>query len=100
MHISLEKPTVKLNMNIHQLLADSRGFYIQSYNGTFEQYSITGTEATRLPAWKGHYPPPGFGLFWNEQNMPRDSYNPHGAGSIGEALFNGVLNGLILRNKY
>lgn len=100
MQLKLEKPAIHLNMDVPQLLEQSRGFYIRSFNGTYEQYTITGTEATHLMAWKGHYPQPGFGMHWNGGVRYRDSYNPHGASSIGEALVNGVLNGLIFGNKY
>ena len=98
--IKLQKPPIQTNFKSINYLEGARGFYIRSYNGMYEQYNLTDSKATRLPAWKGHYPQSAVNLQYDSSHLPKDSFNPHGSADIGSALINGVLNGIILGNKY
>jgi len=100
LEIKLQKPTIQTDFNSINYLKGTRGFYIKSYNGMYEQYNLTDAQATFLPAWKGHYPQAPIQLQYDGNHLPKDSFNPHGAADIGSALINGVLNGIILGNKY
>lgn len=98
--IKLQKPTIQTDFASINYLEGSRGFYFKSYNGMYEQYNLSAMQATRLPAWKGHYPQSPIQLQYDGNCLPKDSFNPHGSADIGSALLNGVLNGIILGNKY
>jgi hypothetical protein len=96
---SIEYTPGPLAIDMNNPIVKGRGFYIYSANGIYEQYNLSGLKADLLRPYKGHYPAPGFSLYMEGQYI-RDSFNPHGANSIGSALLNGVINGLLFGNKY
>jgi len=98
--IKLRKPAIQTDFKSINYLEEAHCFYVKSHNGMYEQYNLSDLQATRLHAWKGHYPQSFFQLQYDGNSLPKDSFNPHGSADIGSALLNGVLNGIILGNKY
>ncbi|MBI9063135.1 MAG: hypothetical protein JEZ14_14225 [Marinilabiliaceae bacterium] len=98
--IKLQNPTIQTDFTSINYLEGTRGFYIKSHTGMYEQYNLSDMQATRLPAWKGHYPQSPLQLQYDGNHLSKDSFNPHGSADIGSALINGVLNGIIFGNKY
>jgi len=98
--IKLKNPVIQTDFKSINYQKNARAFYIQSHNGMYEQYNISDLQTTHLRAWKGHYPQSAIQLQYDGNNLRKDSFNPHGSSDIGSALINGVLNGIILGNKY
>ncbi|TRX65835.1 hypothetical protein [Carboxylicivirga sp. M1479] len=98
LQLKLEYKPAALKLNTADLLSNNQAFYVFNQAGMYEQFHINQNETTQALPYKAYYPGGTISLLGI--NRPRDSYNPHGVDDIGSAIVNGLINGIILGNKY
>ncbi|MCG8581335.1 MAG: hypothetical protein MI866_15540 [Bacteroidales bacterium] len=99
LELKLKYQPVQLELNSAKLHQSNRSVFIFNQYGMYEQYNVLSADKSqRVIPYKAYFP--SGGLYYTGPNRRRDSFNPHGSESIGSALLNGFLNGILLGNKY